>query len=84
MYLDVFGSKPNFNKCPYCYIVNEFAVKTKSNYITSLKSRMIYRNSKYIPKQNKPTNWKFIDYITSLESKFKPNELLQLYIHRMT
>ena len=36
--------------------------KTKSNYITSLESRMIYRNSKYIPKQNKPTNWKLIEY----------------------
>ena len=23
---------------------------------------MIYRNSKYIPKQNKPTNWKLIEY----------------------
>ena len=31
--------------------INEFTVRTKSNYITSLESRMIYRNSKYIPKQ---------------------------------
>ena len=23
---------------------------------------MIYRNSKYIPKQNKPTNWKLTEY----------------------
>ena len=42
--------------------------------ITSLESKMIYRNSKYILKQNKPTNCKFIEYITSLESKLKPDQ----------
>ena len=60
--------------------INQFTVKTKSNYITSLESRMIYRNSKYIPKQNKLTNWKFIEYITSLESELKPGKQLQLII----
>ena len=48
-------------------MTNELTVKTKSNYILSLESRMIYRKSKYIPKQNQKTDNLLI--ITSMESK---------------
>ena len=51
-----------------------------SNYITSLESRMIYRNSKYIQTNKQPGNSLVI---TSMESNFKDGLTTASKIHRM-